>query len=236
MRRIYQHLKENWVRHGFETLAVLVGVLTAFALNNWNSNRLESIKEKELLSNIIEDLEYDHEVLSELIQQAITKQDLHVDIYKKSTGELEIKANEPFSSEILEFIFIVSKTWDNHQQLGEEISDRSIRSDLNSYFSDYHVTNNYVDIHNEAVVELRQYNRQHEILNLETIFRSNPEEQSFDPTTLIHSDRMQTQIGTKEFTSILVELFLSNQDAIQWMKSLSKRNEVLRLQLVDHLN
>ena len=39
MNKILNHLKENWVRHGFETLVVTVGILGAFALNNWNDIR-----------------------------------------------------------------------------------------------------------------------------------------------------------------------------------------------------
>ena len=34
-----KNLKGNWVRHGFETLYVIVGILVAFSLNDWNENR-----------------------------------------------------------------------------------------------------------------------------------------------------------------------------------------------------
>jgi len=210
--------------------------LIALSINNWNNNRIAHLNEKELLSNIIEDLAYDHEILTRLIHQALSKQNLHVEIYEESAPGSILGEKEPYSSEILELIFLLSKTWDNHQDVGMKISDREIRSDLNKYFSDYHVTNKYVEIHNEAVIELREYNRQYEVLNLENIFRSNPSEQSSDPNTLLHSDRMRAQFGTKEFNSILVELYLSNQDALQWMKTLSNYNELLRLKLTEYLD
>ena len=49
MKKILAHLKENWIRHGFETLAVLVGVLSAFTLNNWNEERKDRREEHQIL-------------------------------------------------------------------------------------------------------------------------------------------------------------------------------------------
>ena len=52
IKRIFAHLKENWIRHGFETLAVLVGVLAAFTLNNWNEIRKERAEEQKILTEV----------------------------------------------------------------------------------------------------------------------------------------------------------------------------------------
>jgi len=48
MRKVIQHLRENWIRYGFETLVVLVGILGAFQLNTWNENR-RLVKEENLV-------------------------------------------------------------------------------------------------------------------------------------------------------------------------------------------
>ena len=34
--RIFKHLRTDWFRDGVEFLAVIVGILVAFALENWN--------------------------------------------------------------------------------------------------------------------------------------------------------------------------------------------------------
>ena len=52
MNKVIKHLKENWIRHGFETLVVVVGILVAYNLNNWNENLKEAKKEREILTNI----------------------------------------------------------------------------------------------------------------------------------------------------------------------------------------
>ena len=56
MKTIFIHLKENWIKYGFETLAFLVSILVAFSLNNWNEERKDRILEIEILSEIRQNL------------------------------------------------------------------------------------------------------------------------------------------------------------------------------------
>ena len=60
MKKIFIHLKGNWIKYGFETLAFFVGLLLAFSLNNWNEERKDRILEIEILyeirQNLIQDL------------------------------------------------------------------------------------------------------------------------------------------------------------------------------------
>jgi len=37
--KILNHFRSDWFRYGFETIAVIVGILVAFALENWNEDR-----------------------------------------------------------------------------------------------------------------------------------------------------------------------------------------------------
>ena len=38
--KFLKHLRTDWFKYGFETMAVIVGILAAFALDNWNSEQL----------------------------------------------------------------------------------------------------------------------------------------------------------------------------------------------------
>ena len=58
MRKIIKHLKDNWIRHGFETLVVVVGVLIAFTLNNWNETQKIKAAEQALLSSLNKEFRY----------------------------------------------------------------------------------------------------------------------------------------------------------------------------------
>jgi len=63
MKGIIIHLKENWIRHAFETLVVVVGVLSAYSLNNWNESRKNRKDEAYYLYQMRAALEVDIKLL-----------------------------------------------------------------------------------------------------------------------------------------------------------------------------
>ena len=75
MNRIAAHLKENWIRHGFETLVVIIGILIVFSLNTWNENRKNTRLEQDYYCRLLEDV----------AQDAIINQDQ----FKKTERRLE---------------------------------------------------------------------------------------------------------------------------------------------------
>jgi hypothetical protein len=59
--KIIKHLNSEWFRYVFETLAIIVGILVAFSMDNWNENRKDRIIEIEILTEIRENLIQDFE-------------------------------------------------------------------------------------------------------------------------------------------------------------------------------
>ena len=56
--KILKHLRSDWFRYGFETLAVVVGILIAFALDNWNEHRKEDNLEIQYLNGMLSEVLY----------------------------------------------------------------------------------------------------------------------------------------------------------------------------------
>ena len=54
--RIFKHLRSDWFRYGFETLAVIVGILIAFALESWGEVQKVKREEHEILVDLLNDL------------------------------------------------------------------------------------------------------------------------------------------------------------------------------------
>ena len=54
--KIFKHLRSDWFRYGFETIAVVIGILVAFALDNWNEKRKDAVIEKYYLQRLCDDL------------------------------------------------------------------------------------------------------------------------------------------------------------------------------------
>jgi hypothetical protein len=67
--KFFRHLKSDWFRYGFETIAVIVGILVAFALENWNDNRKTQIELNEIVLALKNDLVQDTILLSQSIEE-----------------------------------------------------------------------------------------------------------------------------------------------------------------------
>ena len=59
MKKIVKHLKREWYRYIFDILVVIVGILIAFALNNWNENRIKKNLVEAYAISLITDLQND---------------------------------------------------------------------------------------------------------------------------------------------------------------------------------
>ena len=70
MKRILTNLKENWITYGFETLVVIVGILVAFALNNWNEDRKQRELEQTTLEELRTSIQRDTTQMTRLIRRA----------------------------------------------------------------------------------------------------------------------------------------------------------------------
>lgn len=166
--KFFTHLKSNWFRYGFETIAVVVGILVAFALDNWNDTRKENEIEKELLEQFKEDLTSDVESITEVnhwYQKTIYSCEVLVD---------HLKNRKPFHDSLkihfdlwndFETLHINSGAISNLNSRGVElISNTSLRNHIlqmynqqlpfglksNNYFREDHVHMSY-KVHLERI-------------------------------------------------------------------------------------
>lgn len=65
--RIFKHLRSDWFKYGFETLAVVVGILAAFALESWNEERQFKDQTLAFLRNIESNINEDMEELASMM-------------------------------------------------------------------------------------------------------------------------------------------------------------------------
>ena len=64
MKKIINHLGENWIRYGFETFAILIGIMGALSLENLNEDRNDRKKEYILLQQLKADFETNQQLIA----------------------------------------------------------------------------------------------------------------------------------------------------------------------------
>lgn len=83
MKTVVKNLRKNWITYGFETLVVVVGILVAFALNNWNENRKDRKREQSLIQEIYRDLKTNRSELQNNIDFQIRQLELTKKLHKQ---------------------------------------------------------------------------------------------------------------------------------------------------------
>ena len=92
MKKIINHLKENWIRHGFETLVVTVGILGAFTLNSWKEDQDERGEEARILGGLKQEFEVNIAEVSRNIE-------LNTSVVESSVVIIDlIRTEDPFAN------------------------------------------------------------------------------------------------------------------------------------------
>ncbi|MFY0624766.1 MAG: hypothetical protein JXR07_00610 [Reichenbachiella sp.] len=87
MKKIFETFRQKWTEYILEILVIMIGILGAFMLNDWNeSNRLDN-QRQELIASLIEDFEYNSTTLEEerivMSKGRLTKMDLFYDLLNR---------------------------------------------------------------------------------------------------------------------------------------------------------
>jgi len=88
--KIIKHIRSDWFRYGFETLAVIVGILIAFALENWHDTQLKKEEEYEILVDLLNDLQDAKKLSSEFTEVEMESRAYLIDLlnYKLSSSSM----------------------------------------------------------------------------------------------------------------------------------------------------
>ena len=213
--------KGSYYKYAFgEIILLVLGILIALSINNWNEERKNNLIEKKLILNIIKDLRLDSIYISQSLIEVDAQKQVIDDIISMSLNKKNI---EDYSSIGLlryssDFRPITQR---NHSVSISNMNNDDVREKIQNYFIEedkvLDIFLEYVDIvHNKV----RPYLSETGMHNLESIY----EDKS---SANLKKDVLIAQLSNVKFQQILYERRLKTDSFERFLNILKNRNQLL---------
>lgn len=188
-----------------EILLVIVGIIIALQIDNWNETRKGSNDELQLYSNLLMDLGNEIFNIESNIDMVNRFDELHFHVYNETTGEAQFDPDQYYNF-LLWFHRYNMFIEDKYQDYLSSLSNDKIHRRLKAYIRQENNTNDAVREWNEHQLQhVRPYLSRYGISNTAAMF--NEELDEFAPiinsTNLIDHPRLKAQYGSEEFDQLL---------------------------------
>lgn len=233
IKRITDALRrQDWVTVFIELLLVVVGILLALQITNWNEERIRHNEETQLIQKIIDDLEIDGEVIAKSIDRFTIQQSVNNQVFKETQGTAEFSDEVPYQQLRIYVLFELAFST-NHTDSIKKLSNNELRQEM----QDYLVEERYVF---DALMGYKDYKEQHVwpiftkhgIYNTKKIYSADLNDYTaMMQMDLIDYDKMTQQYGSVEFDQMLFTLGIKVSFSITQLGLLDEK----RLELIETL-
>lgn len=219
-----------------EILLVVIGIIIALQLNNWNESRKAFNTEIELYGKLIDDLNSEYSNTDYNSNWMKLSQDDHYQVYNESKGKVQFNSTKSYNSLQWIFPFHLSIA-EKHNESLTILSNDDIRDLLKWYIRQEQNTKDAYDEWNELKEQrLRPFFNKYGIHNTEDIF--NDSRYNFYELTsvnLINHSKLQEQYGTIEMDELLFDLRFKTSWVFTKLRELKQANNTLEQALVNEL-
>lgn len=159
--KFFNYKTFSWKKYFFETLSIFIAVISAFALNNWNLNRRDSVAEKEILIEVRNSIENDLLTFGRNKNgNTIAKNSCSFlrDLVENKTVNQD-SVQEYYSAVFTDFIFTPNKTgYEGLTAKGLDIlKDKLLRRRITYYYNYYFDILTKVEEQNEQAQAYKNY-------------------------------------------------------------------------------
>ena len=220
-----------------EILLVIIGIIIALQIDNWNENRKEENDELQLYSDLLEDLDSEYYNIEYQIDDVNRYDDLHVQVYNETIGEAQYDPDRYYNF-LLWFHRYNMFIKDKYHEFLSSMSNDIIHGRLKSYIRQETNTKEAVDEWNEHQLQhVRPYLSRYGINDTEVMFDEQSDE--FAPIinymNLIDHSKLKEQYGTEEFNQLLFTIRFKTLWMAQNLKWLQENNHEFQLILSNEL-
>ena len=188
-----------------EILLVIIGIIIALQIDNWNEDRKESNLELQLYSNLLEDLGNENFTIESQIERVNQYDELNFHVYNETNGEAQYDPKLYYNLLISYHRYSMFITDKYHEYLSSMTNDR-IHQYMKSYIRQENNTKNAVEEWNEHQLQhVRPYFSRNGINNPEAMFNEQLTEFAaiVDYTEIIDYSKLKEQYGSEEFDQLL---------------------------------
>jgi len=220
-----------------EIVLVVIGILIALSINNWNENRKINLQEKSLFKKIIVDLEQEEKILNVALTQYIDASESYEHIYNETIGKASYDStNTIYNSLIWHNVYdlIISN---KHTSAISEINNDNIIDLLNEKIRievvNSQAKNRFNSYKNEIIPE---FFSRYGLYDSNTLF--NLEKNKWAPiynTNIVNYDRLKLHYGTIEFDQILATLRIYITWNVYQLEKLIEINKEISITLKEEL-
>jgi len=208
-----------------EIILLVLGILIALSINNWNEERKNNLNEKKLILNIIKDLRLDSIYISKSLIEVNSQKQVIDDIISMSLNKKNIEDYSTigllrYSSDFRPI------TQRNHSVSISNMGSDEVREKIQNYFIEedrvLDIFLEYVDIvHNKV----RPYLSETGMHNLESIYDKKS-------SANLKKDVLISQLSNVKFQQILYERRLKTDSFERFLNILNNQNKLL----IDYLS
>ena len=222
-----------------EIILVVIGILIALQVNNWNQSRKTFNQELQLYSEIYNDLHDESRSIENYMKEVHNYQRFHFHVYNESKGKAQYDSTIVYNYMHWTFRYNMFFNIKYANKLSS-ITDVVIRKKLKYYLNQEHITNIAVTEWNDYKLKIVQpFFNKHGVNNSEVVYSVEfPDFQVLERLEYINYKKLNELYGTIEFDQLLFDLRYKTTWIFQnliWLKKNNKEfKEILKSELKLH--
>ncbi|MFY0627034.1 MAG: hypothetical protein JXR07_12110 [Reichenbachiella sp.] len=220
-----------------EIILVVIGILIALSINNWNENRKDKVREKATLYKFMQDLKSDSTYFQVNLRKMLSIDSLHIELYLAGFREKEI-IEHTNPSYIRRSLVYDPLARDNDPNIANKINDDKIREEVQIYFRSMSTVAEAQNEHEDVVFKTREFLRRHKLHNVQYWFDSKMlgTLSEGDAESLIDESDLIMISKNADFQQLLFESSIKSNEMKQTLTKLISDNSRLITKIENYLN
>ena len=220
-----------------EIILVVIGILIALSINNWNEERKDIAKENGTLYKFLQDLKSDSTYYQVNLGKILSIDSLHKELYLVGFKEKEIieHSNPSYIRRSLVYDPLAKE---NDPNIANKINNDEIREEIRIYFRSMSTVAEAQNEHEGVVFKIRDFLRYNKLHNVEFWFDGkmldNPREG--EPENLINESNLVMISKNEDFQQLLLESSIKSNEMKQTLRILIKDNTRLITKIKKYLS